>query len=161
MSNTELEAVDEPNTKTLPPATDKPPLTAEQNDLLERELETDGNIILEETRYTALAKMVDVGLIQFSARIEKKLFWKIMKNLTFCRLYKSELKQAMKQSPHVAEIVYADCNLYLEQILDYMKLSIAKDGWRAQQFFKTLAGDEKQAKRFGIFERDDNKEIKD
>lgn len=107
--------------------------------------------ITEETRYTALLHMVQEKMVAITTKIEKNKFDKIMRIMTFVRLYKLEMKEAMRVNPYVREVVFADCNLYLEQVLDYFKLMKAKEGWTANEVFSILKAEEKTAKKWGIF----------
>lgn len=126
--------------------------TPQEKDLLEEELQEHEGIIFEETRHVALKHMIEKQFVQFTTKIEKNKFDKIMKMLTFVRMYKLEMKFAMEASEAVREAVLADCNLYLEQILDYMKLMKAKEGYTAEQIFGILRAEEKTAKKWGLFD---------
>lgn len=128
----------------------QPELEEHNDDLLSKELEMDESIT-EETRYTALSHMIEEKMVALTTKIEKNKFDKIMRMLTFVRLYKLEMKAAMKASREVSEIVYADCNLYLDQIMDYFKLMKSKEGWTANEVFSILKAEEKTAKKWGIF----------
>lgn len=137
-------------------------LQHEKPDLIEQEIDEQQEMIFEETRHTALLHLIERRFVPITTKIEKNKFDKIMRMLTFVRLYKMEMKSAMEANDQIKEAVLADCNLYLDQINDYMLLMKSKGGWTADEFFAILKGEEKSAKKWGfIGSKKEDKELEE
>lgn len=119
-----------------------------------------------------MQKLLETSLVQFHTQLTPEEVGNMMYIKTWSRCYVEFMKpldtyrnmnaQGMKkedamQTPSLKTL--RTVNMHMEQVLDQMKLSVSKKGWRANGLLDVLKADEKAAKRsvFGsLFRRSDD-----
>lgn len=134
------------------------PAPLEEPEDTQTEIDEADESFIEPTRYSVMSKLIDKHLVEYHTKISKRDLPKIMQMRNWVRIYRASMRHAMEVNKSVKAEVEETSNFVLMQIIDYMNLKVAEEGSRATELFKTLRGEEKNERKWGIFSKGDSKE---